>query len=302
METSFAAMGTIATIRIVVGRSRTAEGAAMLRWARCRVHELEQRWSRFHPASEVSRLNAHRGRATQVSADTRLLVRRAITGWVLTSGRFDPTVHDSVVAIGYNRTFAELPPITAGGATLLAAPGCAGISIDDDRGTVTLPERGGFDPGGIGKGLAADLIASELRRAGAEGACVEVGGDVRVCGRGPEDRGWVIAIEHPAPGCGPVPSVWLEDGAVASSSSLKRRWTMADDESHHLVDPRSGRSARGALGATMIARSAWMAEVLATASCIAPAPSGDDSAGSCGFVFTESGSTQLVGNVTDYLA
>ena len=35
-----------------------------------------------------------------------------------------------------------------------------------------------FDPGGIGKGFAADLLVSELLSSGARGALVSVGGDL----------------------------------------------------------------------------------------------------------------------------
>ena len=38
--------------------------------------------------------------------------------------------------------------------------GADGIEVDDDEGTVRLPFDVAFDPGGIGKGLAADLVAA----------------------------------------------------------------------------------------------------------------------------------------------
>ena len=60
--------------------------------ARNRIAQLERRWSRFIPTSEVSRLAAARGTAVAVSPDTVLLVQRAVLGWRLTDGAFDPTV------------------------------------------------------------------------------------------------------------------------------------------------------------------------------------------------------------------
>ena len=75
--------------------------------------------------------------------------------------------------------------------------GAGGIRIDDFVGCVRLPPGVGFDPGGIGKGLAADLVAHELLDLGAAGACVNVGGDVRVIGDPGEGDAWRIAIDDP---------------------------------------------------------------------------------------------------------
>jgi thiamine biosynthesis lipoprotein len=59
----------------------------------------------------------------------------------------------------------------------------------------------------------------------------------------------------------------LRDGAVATSSRLRRRWTGSDGaERHHLVDPATGTSARSpVLAATAVAADGWQAEVLAKA-------------------------------------
>ena len=60
---------------------------------------------------------------------------------------------------------------------------------------MTLPAGIRFDPGGIGKGLAADIVTEELIAAGAAGALVSVGGDVRVRGESPGGTAWDLAID-----------------------------------------------------------------------------------------------------------
>ncbi len=94
----------------------------------------------------------------------------------------------ALVAAGYDRDFATLDagpaaapdkPGAAGGHDAGPAPGCRGIVIDPIVGAVTLPSGVELDLGGIGKGLAADLVVDELLAAGAAGACVNVGGDLR---------------------------------------------------------------------------------------------------------------------------
>ncbi len=254
-------MGSVAHV-IVVGGDATLPSRA-----RSRLAALEQAWSRFIPDSEVSRLNAGAGRPLAVSSDTRLLVRRAIEGHRFTSGRFDPTVLQAMIAVGYDRTLdsVDFGDSIAGGASASAVIlGPEGIEIDEDAGTVRLPAGVGFDPGGIGKGLAADLVTAELVDLGAIGACVNVGGDLRVRGDAPDGSSWRIEVEDPRTSR-PLAIIALNGGAVATSSRARRRWTTPDGvEHHHLIEPLTGTSASTAvLAATVVASEGWRAEVMA---------------------------------------
>ena len=120
-------------------------------------------------------------------------------------------------------------------------PGCSAITWDDAACTVTLPAGVGFDPGGIGKGLAADIVTEELLAAGAAGALVSVGGDVRVRGESPSGPTWSLAIDDASRDGVELLRLGLGDGAIATSSRLQRRWTTRAGEAHHLIDPRTGR-------------------------------------------------------------
>src|SRR4051812_35589726 len=96
------AMGTDVHLIVVGGPEGLLAGAAAM------VDELEQRWSRFLPDSEISRLNAAAGRPVAVSEETIELVERAIAGWRNTGGRFDPTLLGEVMAAGYDRSFEQI--------------------------------------------------------------------------------------------------------------------------------------------------------------------------------------------------
>jgi thiamine biosynthesis lipoprotein len=257
-DASFAVMGSAAEVTVVDGPRSLVEQA------RRRLTALERRWSRFVPTSDVSRMNRAAGSPVAVSPETRLLVRRALEGHAVSSGAFDPTVLGAMLRNGYSASYEQLGERGRPEPSPLVT-GATGIEIDDATGTVRLPARVGFDPGGIGKGLAADLVAGELLAAGAAGVCVNVGGDVRVGGVAPGGDAWRIAVDGPRPGSPPLAVVRLHDGAVATSSRLRRRWTSADgSEGHHLVDPRTGTSAwTPVLAATAVAGEGWQADVLA---------------------------------------
>jgi thiamine biosynthesis lipoprotein len=259
LEARMPVMGTTAHV-LVVGCDRLVDvGLA-------RLAQLEGRWSRFRPTSEISQLNDHPGRPVIVSADTFHLVELAIEGWRETEGVFDPTVAAALRRVGYDRDFS-LVAAHVGHRVLepaAAAPGCARIELDPRLLSITLPFGVALDAGGIGKGLAADIVTAELMAAGARGALVNVGGDLRVRGESPIGSAWNVAIEDPTRDPAEICRVDLVDGAIATSSRMQRRWQTGSGPMHHLIDPRSGGPARTPIATVAaVTRDAWWAEVVA---------------------------------------
>lgn len=274
-----------------------ADAPGLLERAQTLLRELEACWSRFRPDSELSRLNASPGRWVRLSVPMVALVGRAVQAWGATGGLYDPTVLSALETAGYDRSFETLEPQDRTPPAAAPAPGCAGIEIDHDR--VRLPEGVRLDLGGIGKGYAADLVAAELLHWGAEGACVNLGGDVRAAGRAPGPGGWTVAVDdHLRPGKD-LSWVALADGAVASSTRLRRRWQQAGREMHHLIDPRTGRPAESSVAAvTVVAAQAHWAEILAKAALIAGLEAGREllcSHGVAGVLVTGNGSVHRAG-------
>jgi thiamine biosynthesis lipoprotein len=297
-ELRFRAMGSDTHVIVVGGPP------ALPAIARARIDELEAHWSRFLVDSEISRLNRAGGRPVLVSDDTVHGVTAAVDAWRATDGRFDPTVLPALVAAGYDRDFATLDPDAdldpASTSTFAAAPGCAGIVIDSVVGAITLPHGVAIDLGGIGKGLAADLVVSVLRAAGAGGACVNAGGDLRVWGKPPGADGWVVDVEHL-----PDVRIALADGAIATSSSFKRRWTRGGATYHHLLDPRQGVPANAGLRAvTVIAGNAATAEALTKAAFVAGVDRAApviERAGATGLLVTDAGTVIHVAGIEEFL-
>jgi FAD:protein FMN transferase len=243
--------------------------------ARSQLAELEARWSRFRPNSEISTLNRTAGRPVAVSPETLTVLALAVLGWQATDGRFDPTVLDALEAAGYDRSLEQLPADGEGmdgsRPTPGPAPGLAGIRLDAGAGTVTLPAGTRLDLGGIAKGYTADLLCARLRAAGAAGVCVNVGGDLRVGGTAPRGGPWAVAVPHPHGG--QAATLELTDGAAATSSPLRRTWHAGSRPAHHLIDPRTGQpAATGILQVSVVTGEAWWAEVAAKAAFLAGLP------------------------------
>jgi thiamine biosynthesis lipoprotein len=259
VERIFRAMGTDVHV-VVVG------GADLLDQACARIQQLEQRWSRFLATSELSMLNAAAGREVQVSADTITLVRACATAWEATDGRFDPTLHNAIVALGYDRDFAVLASGPARHSESLPTTmphGMGDVVVDEHAGTVRLPFGVGLDAGGLGKGLAADIVVAELVALGADGAMVNLGGDLAASGEPPDGEAWVVAVEDPHHEGRTLFHVALRQGGIATSSILGRRWNVGGTDVHHLLDPATQRPTAGPLvAATVVAGQAWWAECL----------------------------------------
>ena len=243
---SFRAMGTDVELLLDAEAGERAERA--LDRAEAEFEDLEQVLSRFRPDSELSRLNRD-GRSSAASPDLVRVVELALAAREATDGLFDPTVHDALVAAGYDRTFEEVP--TEADAVSHQGAACGGV-VHVDGLTIELGSGTRLDLGGIGKGYAVDRVAESLAVAGP--CLVNAGGDLAVRG-----GSWPIGVEEGL-------TLELSRGGMATSGRDRRRWVRGGVEQHHLIDPSTGRPAESELvRVTVVADSAAEAEVLAKA-------------------------------------
>jgi len=235
-----------------------------------RLRKLEQTWSRFLPDSELNRLQARRGDWLECSDDLVAALRLCRLMHHETHELFDPSIRDSLEQHGYDRTFSEIveqgvhpaAPCTTG-----PAPGLVGLDITDNW--VRLRDGLSLDLGGIGKGLAADIVADELIAAGANSAYVSLGGDIHAAGEPVDENGWKVPLLHPGTGK-PICHHALFSGALVMSTTLLRRWRRGQEEHHHILDPRSGRPTDTDLVAVAVAdHTAARGEALAKSAIIA---------------------------------
>ena len=249
----FRAMGT--AIELLLHAEPSLQAARLLRRAEGEFRRLENLLSRFIPDSELSRLN--RAGRLLAGADLVRVVELSLAARERTGGRFDPTVHSALVAAGYDRSFEQLPRERTA-LRDLGAP-CGGkVEIDLATHAVELEAGVELDLGGIAKGYAVDRAARILS---AGGAClVNAGGDIAV--QGTSAGPWPVEVETPT---GSV-VLALKYGGLATSGRDRRRWRVAGEERHHLIDPRTGRpSSSDLMRVTVVGATAVDAEVLAKA-------------------------------------
>lgn len=222
--------------------------------------------SRFDPQSSLSALNRKSGEWVVVPPLLYRAVEVALQAAAATGGAFDPTILDALEAAGYSRSF-EL------GATPPTATVPAGrwseIRLDPHLRAVKLPPGVRIDLGGIGKGLAVDGALMQLKAQ--PRALVNAGGDLALK-TAPDSEPYRVDVEDPFHPEKTLVSFRLHRGAVATSSTLGRRWGSG---LHHLIDPTTGRpSASGIVAATVVAGLAARADVLAKAAILLGAERG----------------------------
>jgi thiamine biosynthesis lipoprotein len=224
---------------------------------------LEKEWSRFRADSQISELNNADGQPVVVSLETLELISALVDGYRLTNGAFDPTTLPLTVARGYATSrknanlVTKLPPEAQWPGNIEA------IQIDYAHKTISLPIGTVLDPGGLGKGLAADLVIRRAQESGAAGALVNANGDVVCFGTSTDGPSWRIGIEHPFDSESEIAQIKLSAGAVATSSRVYQSWDTQEGRTHHLTDTRTGHANEtSVISSSVIAGSGARAELL----------------------------------------
>jgi thiamine biosynthesis lipoprotein len=248
-------MGTVANLVLVGGTEEMLD--ELVRTA----DFLQSLWSRFLPGSDITRLNNAEGVAVAVNPLTAKLVSEMLAARTLTDGEYDPTILPKLLAEGYAASRVNPSNITVLPDSARWPIETTGTTIQDN--IVTLPIGVTLDSGGIGKGIAADVLATMALEQGALGILAEIGGDIRIAGTPPDGSHWRIDIEDPFVESRPIARVNLIDGAVATSSTLKRTWDIDGRTANHIIDAHTGLSMTSdVVTVSVVAVSSGIAEVI----------------------------------------
>lgn len=193
------------------------------------IERLRRVFSAYDPESELSRLN----RATEpmmVSADVAAVLREYRKWHRLTTGALSPTLTRHL-----------------------------GFVLDDASRTVRRTTGTSLNLNAVAKGYVLSQTADRVRSLFPEirSLVVNLGGDLAI--RGSELVG-VQNPHRPAENSPLLTAVRVRDAGIATSGTYQR--------GTHLIDPRTGRPATSVAGATVIAPTSVVANLLATSLCV----------------------------------
>jgi thiamine biosynthesis lipoprotein len=252
------------------GRRSAQEAAVHVRRTLLGWHE---RFSRFLPESELSRLNGDPRTEVPVSPLMARFAKAVTIAGYMSRGLVDATLIDQIEAAGYEGELRDPLPLRT--ALRLAPPRRAGAADPSGRwrlleanltsNTVIRPPGVKLDSGGLAKGLFADILAEDL--ASHPSFAINCAGDLVIGGTEGVTR--PIEVESPFDGR-TLHTFNLQRTGVATSGIGRRAWLDSRGRpSHHLLDPSTGRPAfTGVVQVTALAPSALMAEVHAKAAVL----------------------------------
>lgn len=263
----------MSTIEIVERRWRTtlavtlpgsADGASIRRAEQiltAEVNRLERAASRFRGDSEISAVNRAAGQWVPASSLLVELVEVALAAAASTDGLVDPCLGRQVDAAGYRSWAAGEVAVLDPGTTMPAASG-SWCEVEVATGRVRIPAGVALDLGATAKAWLADEVAERIADELGLDVIANMGGDLRVITEAP---GWVVSADHEVPGL-PERAIGITDGGLATSGQGRRRWLTTAGPAHHLIDPRTGRSAdTGWWAVSAVAATATAGNVAATA-------------------------------------
>ncbi|GLP76722.1 FAD:protein FMN transferase [Mycobacterium antarcticum] len=226
---------------------------------------VEAATSRFRLDSEINSLTLTSGRPTRVSETLADLLDAALTAARLTDGDVDPTVGAAMVALGYDADIADVRSASPAVPVFTTPAHWSMIAFDGH--VVTMPPGVLLDLGATAKAVAADRCAQRAHMVTGSGVLVNLGGDIATAGPAP-DGGWQVLVQDADDE--PASSLALPAGsALATSSTLRRRWRSGDELMHHILDPRTGRCADPVWRTVSVAaQTCFAANTVATAAVV----------------------------------
>lgn len=229
--------------------------------SRAAVAEVLREFDRLHRAyhawepSELTALNQAIAAGQQnipVSPELATMLTEAKAIAATGDELFDPALGKLIALWGFHTdTFVPVRPDPATLAELTRThPTMADLSITGN--TVSSRNRAvQLDLGGYGKGYALDRAAAILKAHGVSNALINIGGNVLALGSKGEQP-WRVGIQHPREPR-PLATLPLRDGEAIGTSGDYQRYFELDGERYcHLLDPRTGRPARGTQAVTIL--------------------------------------------------
>lgn len=214
------------------------------------IDAFDREWSRFREDSLVSML-AVSGGSVPAPGDAVDMLETYASLSVATAGAVNPLVGTSLARRGYDATYSlrDRGPMPA-------APRWGDVlHVEDGELILERPET--IDVGALGKGRLVDIVSDRLGQHVDGDLVVDASGDLRH--RGAPDR---VALENPFAPRRAIGVIDLCGQALCSSAVNRRVW---GDGLHHVLDARTGETAKAYAATWAMAPTAMVADAMATA-------------------------------------
>ncbi|WP_171685154.1 FAD:protein FMN transferase [Paenibacillus planticolens] len=237
-EVRFRAMNTWIEFKFQAAQSEAEELIFLTKnW----FETVEHRFSRFLADSELCYLNRLSGQTCVVSDPMLEVLQLAELYSNKTDHTFNPFVQQALKEAGYSESFEAIKRNMPDSNSIRERYEIANfpIALDVRMKSVRLPSGIHLDLGGIVKSWAVKRIATFLRNKHfVERGLLNAGGDLLTWSSDEEMmRKWSVGVEDPWNSEKEFAVISCNEKAVATSSTLGRRWVNQQGVQHHLIDP-----------------------------------------------------------------
>jgi thiamine biosynthesis lipoprotein len=222
-----------------------------------RIDRLMSTWKEDTEISKVNREGATH--PVKISLELFKLLQTSVKYSELTHGAFDITY----ASVGYLYDFKKgVHPDQKAIDAALPGINWRHMVLDPKKTTVFFTRPGmRIDLGGIAKGYSVDRGIEILQKQGIKRAMVNAGGDTRIIG----DRfgkPWVVGVRDPDHEGKVFLRLPLTDTAFSTSGDYERYFDENGKRFHHIIDPKTGDSARKCRSVTIIGGNATRTDAL----------------------------------------
>lgn len=226
------------------------------------MQRIDQLMSPYINTSELYQINLLAGKQpVTVSQELFDLIRSSNDIAVKSQGAFDITY----ASIGYQYNYREkIKPNEQQIQSSLPAINYKKIILNDEDKSVAfnLPQVK-IDLGGIAKGHAVKSCISLLRAGGVKHALVSAGGDTALLGDR-NGRPWMVGIKHPRAENKTAVHLPLSNEAISTSGDYERYFIEGEERYHHILNPKTGKSAKQVVSVSVIGPDATYVDALST--------------------------------------
>jgi FAD:protein FMN transferase len=258
-------LGTSMEIKLVATSDAAAEKAEAA--AMGEIKRLNGILSGYDPTSEFSRWTATRNEAVRIAPEL-MEVLKLWDRWRERSGGALNPAAEAISRVWKRSQAAGAMPTDLEMAAAARLAGGSHWQLDERSGLATHLTATPLILNSFTKSYVIDRAATAaLMTPGVTGIVLNIGGDLVLRGS-QSDRVSVTDPRSDEENSDPVAVLDIGNRAVATSGNYRRGFDIGGTHYSHVVDPRTGRTAEGIIGATVVAQNAVDAGALATAFCV----------------------------------
>ena len=264
---SFEVMGTISHVEFWLAAdddnfNDDSKAQQLIKSIEDEMFRIDQQMSPYIEQSELSLINREASKQPVViSAELFDLITVALDISKLSHGAFDITY----ASVGYQYNYRENKrPNKEDIKRSLSKVDYASVLLNSDNRSIKFSsEQVRIDLGGIAKGHAVKRCIAILAKNGIKHGLISAGGDTALLGDR-LGRPWLVGVKHPRSPKKNAVHIPLSNEAISTSGDYERYFIEDGIRYHHILNPKTGDSARKVISVSVIGEDPTYVDALST--------------------------------------